>query len=75
MPKTRERPDLPSLPRPFPVRASLSGGNGSVEPDTDAQRLTRLEATLEQIQRTLDVQLQRISDMQVLIDRLTAERR
>ncbi len=50
------------------------GGNGSHAPETEAERLTRMEAVLARMQAALDTQFQRIADMQVLIDRLTAER-
>jgi hypothetical protein len=60
--------------RPFIRSLGFSGGNGSPVPVTDAERLARMEEALTRIQTTLDTQFQRIADMQVLIDRLTAER-
>ena len=64
----------PSLNRPFVSSLGFTGGNGSPAPETGADRLTRMEAVLARMQATLDTQFQRIADMQVLIDRLTAER-
>jgi uncharacterized small protein (DUF1192 family) len=43
-------------------------------PEPDGERLARLEDVLARMQATLDTQFQRIADLQVLIDRLTAER-
>jgi len=60
--------------RPFMSSLGVGGGNGSPVPETDAERLARVEEGLDRIQTTLETQFQRIADMQVLIDRLTAER-
>jgi hypothetical protein len=60
--------------RPFVSSLGFAGGNGSPVAETDAERLARMEEVLARIQTTLDTQFQRIADMQVLIDRLTAER-
>jgi hypothetical protein len=52
----------------------FAGGNGSPAPETDTERLARVEEVLTRIQTTLETQFQRMADMQVLIDRLTVER-
>ena len=59
--------------RPYSAHASLAGGNGSPVQETHAERLAHIEAILEKLQQTLDVQFQRMADMQVLIDRLTSK--
>ena len=49
------------------------GGNGSPTPsESDADHRARVDAMLEQMQHAMDIQLQRIGEMQVLIDRLLA---
>jgi hypothetical protein len=70
MAKSRSTP----TPRPFVTSLGFSGGNGKPAPETDAERLAHVEQVLARMQVTLDTQFRRIADMQVLIDRLTAER-
>ena len=58
-----------------PVRARRLGGhNGNGAPAAEPDRLTRIEALLERMQHTMDVQLQRIADLQVQLDRAIADR-
>ena len=66
----------PSTPTPRSLVRSLvfSRDNGSPTLETDTERLARLEDMLTRTQAALDTQFQRLADMQVLIDRLTAER-
>jgi hypothetical protein len=47
---------------------------GKPAPETDAERLAHVEQLVARLQTMLDTQFQRIADMQVVIDRLTAER-
>jgi hypothetical protein len=55
------------------VRARLfSGGNGTASTDTQSDRLDRIEVLLRGIQQQLDVQFQRIADLQVQLDRSIA---
>jgi hypothetical protein len=56
------------LDRVRPLRASLTRGNGTPEPDAD--RLARLEQVIEDMQQTLDTQFRRMADMQAEIDAL-----
>jgi hypothetical protein len=49
-------------------------GNGSPVHKTEAQRLAHVEELLLRMETVLETQFQRMADMQVLIDRLTAER-
>jgi hypothetical protein len=72
MAKSRSTP--PATPRPFVRRLDLAHGNGSPVPETDTQRFDLLEGLLVRIQETLETQFKRMADMQVLIDRLTADR-
>ena len=66
---------LPPTPKRFiPAKVSMSGGNGSPAPETDAEHLARVEDALADIRRLLDVQLQRMGEMQALIDRLMGDR-
>jgi hypothetical protein len=51
------------------------GGNDPSRQDSHGVRIARLELTMERTQQELQVQLQRIADMQVLLDRLIAEQR
>ena len=53
---------------------NFAGGNGSPEPLSEADRLKRVEETLGVIQQVLNTQLQRMADMQVIIDRLEARK-
>jgi hypothetical protein len=67
---------IPTSTRPF-VRYLVSGnGNGHGAPplETDDERLARIEGLLTRMQTVLETQFLRMADMQVLIDRLTAER-
>jgi hypothetical protein len=47
---------------------------GKPAPETDAERLAHVEQLVARLLTMLDTQFQRIADMQVVIDRLTAER-
>ena len=67
---------LTPLPKRFvAAKASLAGGYGSPAPETDAEHLERVEDALADIRRLLQVQLQRMGEMQAMIDRLMAERK
>jgi hypothetical protein len=65
-----------STPAPTrrPFLNYLGSGNGSPALRTEAQRLTHMEELLLRMQTVLETQFQRMADMQVLIDRLNAER-
>jgi hypothetical protein len=52
----------------------LGSGNGSRPPETKVQRLSHIEESLVRMQSVLETQFRRMADMQVLVDRLTAER-
>ena len=60
--------------RPFVTYLRSGNGNGSLPPETEGERLARIEDVLIRMQTVLETQFQRMADMQVLIDRLTAER-
>ena len=62
-----------TVKRYVPPVAQLTGGDGSPAPEIDAKDLTRIETLLREMQCTLDVQFVRMSEMQVLIDRLIDE--
>jgi hypothetical protein len=47
-------------------------GDGAPTAQSQPDRLAALEAAVAAIQHTLDVQFQRIAEMQVMLDRLTA---
>lgn len=51
----------------------LTGGNGSPIPEPP-DRLARIEVLLESIEHRLDVQFQRIADIQAQLDRAIADR-
>jgi hypothetical protein len=68
------RSTLSADTRPFVKYFGAGNGNGSPAPETDAQRLAHVEELLRRMQTVLETQFQRMADMQVLIDRLTAER-
>ena len=68
----RPRQSEPPASTSFPVRASLSGGNG--KPHSDSERIARIEALIESLQQTLDIQLRRTAAMQVELDRINAKR-
>jgi hypothetical protein len=72
MPTTCSTP-LPTR-RPFVSYLGSGNGNGSPVPKTEAQRLAHVEELLLRMETVLETQFQRMADMQVLIDRLTAER-
>ena len=64
----RNTRNLPPI-LPLQIRGELlTGGNGTARVDLPA-RLAALEILLGNIQRQLDVQLQRIADLQVQLDR------
>ncbi len=67
---------MPTPTRPFVKYLSPGNGNGngSHTPETEAERLARIEELLLRMQTTLDTQFVRMADMQARIDRLTAER-
>ncbi len=71
MAKSRSTP-IPS--RPFVKYFAHGNGNGTPPPETDAERLARMEELLNRMQIALETQFKRIADMQVLIDRINAER-
>ena len=58
----------------FVASLGFSSGNGRVAPESDSERLVRIELLLGRVQEALETQFERISDMQAIIDRLTAER-
>jgi len=64
----------PKATTPFISYVGPGNGNGTPPPETDAERLARVEELLNRMQIVLETQFQRIEDMQVLIDRLNAER-
>jgi len=64
----------PTPTRPFVKYLGSGNDNGTPPPETDAERLARVEELLDRMQIALETQFQRIADMQVLIDRLNAER-
>ena len=66
---------MPTPTRPFIAYLGHGNGNGAPLPETDAERLARVEALLTRMQTVLETQFQRIADMQVVIDRLNAERK
>ena len=68
------KPRVTVTHRAFVGRVNRSGGNDYPERETDAQSFTRIEDALVRIEAALATQFQRMADMQVLIDRLTAER-
>ncbi len=70
----KSRSSSSPAPRSFVSSLGFTGGNGSPVPETDSDRLARIEEVLARMQATLETQFQRIADMQVMIDRLTAER-
>lgn len=64
----------------FPLRAKavraqfLTGGNGTPPEATPSDRLARIEAVLESVEKRLTVQFERIADIQVQLDRTIAGR-
>jgi hypothetical protein len=64
----------PTSTRPFIRYLGTGNGNGAARPETDAERFMHIEDLLTRMQTMLETQFNRIADMQVLIDRLTAER-
>ena len=75
MANSTRSPSLAAPARPYMAQASLTGGNGSPPSETEAQRLARMESLVERMRHELDVQLQRMAEMQVAIDRLTTRDR
>ena len=67
---------IPTSTRPFVRYLGSGNGNGHGSPplETDDERLVRIEGVLTRMQTVLETQFLRMADMQVLIDRLTAER-
>jgi hypothetical protein len=65
---------MPTPTRPFVKYLGSGNGNGSHAPQTEAHRLAHVEELLLRMQTVLETQFQRIADIQVLIDRLNAER-
>ena len=62
-------------PRARSVRAQfLSGGNGTPPDAAPLDRLARIEAVLESVEKRLTVQFERIAEIQVQLDRAIAER-
>jgi hypothetical protein len=58
-----------------PVHAQmLSGDNGNGPPAAEPDRLAKIETLLDRMQHMLDVQFQRIADLQVQLDRAIAAR-
>ena len=66
----------PTSTRPFVSYRGHGNGNGhgSPPPENDGERLARVEESLTRLQTMMETQFKRTADMQVLIDRLTAER-
>jgi hypothetical protein len=60
------------MPRTSPVSPHRLSGDGSPSAPPQPDRLASLEAAVAAIQHTLDVQFQRLAEMQVMLDRLTA---
>lgn len=69
-------PQQSRVPSRAPVQAHLAGGNGSSTPrsQTDTLVLVRLEERIRSLEHHLAVQLQRIADLQVQLDRAIADR-
>ena len=73
MAKSRSTP-TPTRPFLSYLATGAGNGHGAPPPETDAERLARVEALLTRMQTILETQFHRMADMQVLIDRLTDER-
>jgi len=73
MPKSRTSPPITS-PRPYTATTKLTGGNGSLHEESDAEHFARLESVIEQMRHELDVQLTRIAELQAQLDRAIADR-
>lgn len=75
MPKDRTTTP-PISPRPYTASTAqkLTGGNGSPPEESDAERLKRVESVVETMRHELDVQLQRIADLQAQLDRAITDR-
>jgi hypothetical protein len=65
----------PPTPQAFVSYLGSGNGIGSPPPETDAERLARIEDMLIRMQTVLETQFLLMADMQVLIGRLTAEPR
>ena len=75
MPKSRTSSFPPSPPnRPYTANTTFAGGNGTPPEESDANRFKRLESVIETMRHELDVQLQRIADLQGQLDRAIADR-
>jgi hypothetical protein len=72
MPKSRLTPSSQTRPDTSPL--SMKAGIGPSILETDADRFARFEVLLERMQHTLDMQFQRIAELQAVLDRLAAPR-
>jgi len=63
----------PTSTRPFVSYLDPGNVNGAPPPETDAERIARIEGLLTRMQTTLETQFVRMAEMQVLIDHLNAE--
>ena len=70
--RNQRRPDPATVPQGRSVRASLTGDNGRSAHELD--RLARIEHLLEQLQQSLDVQFERIAQLQAQLDRAISDR-
>jgi len=61
-------------PRPAPLRARLTGGNGDSPPEPETNRLARMERLVEALEKQLHVQFTRITELQAQLDRAIADR-
>ena len=71
----RNIPELAS--RPTSTKSRRGDGNGHAPIaliPTVGQRLARIEATMIEVQRTLEIQFQRIAAMQAQVDHLAARK-
>jgi hypothetical protein len=71
---SKSRPIPSPNARPHTSRMSMKGGDGDFVLETDAERFARFEVLLERMQQTLDLQFQRIAELQVVLDRLATPR-
>ena len=63
------------MPQKETSQRQHSDGDGAVHIDPSMSRLDRIEAALELVQQTLDVQFRRMADMQAELDLMKAKRR
>jgi hypothetical protein len=75
MATTRSTPSPTRRPFISYLSPGNGNGNGSPAPETEVQRLAHVEESLIRMQAVLETQFTRIAEMQVLIDRLNAERK